>query len=278
MQLSYPIAAYRKCVERAFCELLIGHQYASELPNLDRFTKFLSRIKEGGFDANDPIPGLTTTDLCKKGLPISWAFIQFNRGPLLVVDEDEFRQDFMRCFTDDTKSMYEADAFGFGRVELNFWLAANHGSALESAETLFYMRLYKLRSVDYLYLGYPFHSRVIHNMLETFEPLGINEYGTAFTMTWRTEMFVPILRRELEGFTVQEVCTEVYPGEQIQCPPYCPRPLDEDEWPEAARDAARAAGPSHTLLMNDQDEDGEVTVNIIQGGKPDGTEPADSNG
>lgn len=279
MQLSYPVGAYRACVERALCELLIGHQYASELPTLDRFTKFLTRIKESGFDANNPIPGLTTTELCKKGLPINWAFIQFNRGPLMIVEEDEFRGELVRCFTDESMTMFDMDDFGFGKAELNFWLVANNGSALEAAEALFYMRLYKLKSIDYFYLGYPFHSRIIHDMLQSFEPLGIHEYGTGFTTTWRVELYVPILRREVEGFTVQEVCTEVFPADVSICPPiYCPRPLDEEEWPESLRDEAREIGAEKTIITHDRDQDGNVTQFEIDGGCPDGTEPPDSLG
>jgi hypothetical protein len=230
LQLSYPITEYRKCVERAFCELLIGHQYASQLPNIDRFTKFLTRLKESEFDSGDPFPDLTITDLCKKGLPINWAYIQFSRGPLQIVEEDEFRLDTNRMLSDDAnRTMFKDDRWGFGRTELNFWLIANNGSAIEAAEALYYMRLYKLKSVDFLYLETLFHSRIVHDMLTSFEPLGIDEYGTGFTITWRLEMYVPILRQEVEGFTVQSTCAEIFDRSELFDPcttPAFPIPLD----------------------------------------------------
>ena len=268
MQLSYPISAYKDVVVKAFCELLLGIDYASDLPNLDRFTKFLTRVKENEFDSGNPIPGLTTTDLCKKGLPVNWTFAQFNRGPLMIVDEDEFRLEKLRCFTDETQACFSQEDFGFGKVELNFWMVGNNGNAIEGAEALFYMRLYKLKSIDYIYLGLPWHSRIIHEDLQTFEPLGINEYGTGFTITWRVEMFVPVLRREIEGYTVQEVCTEVYPA-NIICPPVWPRPLDEEEWPESSREAARQDGPIDTVCMSDVDGDGEVLITRLPDGLPE---------
>jgi hypothetical protein len=273
MQLSYPITAYRACVERAFCELLIGHQYATELPQLDRFTKFLTRIKEAEFDFGDPLPGLTTTDLCKTGLPINWVFAQFNRGPLSIIEEDEFRVEIIRCFTDDTRRCFEQDDFGFGRTELNFWMVGNNGSAIEAAETLFYMRLYKLKTIDFLYLGYPWHALIDHEMLQSFEPLGMNEYGTGFTIQWRVVLYVPILRREIEGFTVQEICSEIYDGLDLHCPRQFPIPfMSEEEFLQS-----QEAGATRTIITSAED-DGHVNISQVDGPCPDGTEEIDSGG
>src|SRR5712691_6298116 len=101
MQLSYPLSQYKNCVANAFCPLLLGIQYSSELPNQDRLVKFLSRLKEVEFDAGDPIPGLTTTDLCKTALPPNWCYIQYNRNALVTVEDDEFRIDHIRTLSHD---------------------------------------------------------------------------------------------------------------------------------------------------------------------------------
>ncbi len=209
MQLSYPISQYKNCVLQAFCSLAIGIQYASQLPNQDRFIKFLTRLKEASFDSGDPLPGLTTTDLCKTGLPVNWCYIQYNRGPLVPVEEDEFRLEKIRQLSSD-KSRFDEDRWGFGRTDINCWLVGNNGSAIEAAESLFYMHLYRIKTVDYMYLGIPWRSRIIHDPIGTFEELGVAEYGTGFTITWRAQLFVPILREEIEGYTVQETCTEIF--------------------------------------------------------------------
>ncbi len=187
----------------------MGRQYSSILPNHDRLAKFLSRLKEAEFDAGDPIPGLTTTDLCKTGLPVNWCYIQYNRGALTIVEEDEFRFEKVRMLSENNTS-FDEERWGFGRTDLNFWLLGNNGSAAEAAEALYYIHLYKVRPVDYTYLGMPWRSRVIHDSLATFEPLGLAEFGTGFVITWRAQLLVPVLRQEVQGFTVQEVCTEVF--------------------------------------------------------------------
>ena len=272
MQLSYPVAEYRRCVERAFCELLIGHEYASQLPNEERIAKFLSRIKEKEFDSSNPLPGLTTTDLCKTGLPINWTYAQFNRGPLQYMEEDDFRVDQIRCLSDD-QTMFSEERWGFGRVELNFWMMGNNGSAIEAAEALYYMRLYKLKSIDYLYAGHPWHSRLVHDQLQTFEPFGLEQYGIGFGITWRVELYVPILRQEIEGFTIQEICTEVFSSAFSLACPITPGPQEELDAEVADED--RVA--DFTIISSAPDEN-TLNVDIVDGGCPDGTEPADSNG
>lgn len=264
MQMSYPVESYLTCIQKAFCELLVGYQYASELPNLDRFTKFLTRIKEAEFDSGNPIAGLTTTDLCKKGLPVNWVFIQYNRGPLLIVEEDEFRVQLIRCFTDESRRCFDEDDFGFGSCELNFWMVGNNGASIESAEALYYMRLYKLKSIDFLYLGYPFHARINHEMFQSFEPIGINEYGTGFSVQWRLTMYVPILRQELEGFNIAEVCTEIYDGLEIHCPPPFPGPVMDDD----DLDISRQLGARETLITSAND-DGSIDIDRIPGAATD---------
>lgn len=209
---------------------MLGIQYSSTIPNQDRLVKFLSRLKEAEFDANDAIPGLTTTELCHSGLPLNWCYIQYNRGPLQPVEEDEFRQDNVRTFSTH-RDMFDEERWGFGKTEMNFWLLGNNGSSLEAAEALFYVHLYRVRSVDFLYLGIPWRSRVITDALQTFEPLGLAEYGTGFTTTWRATMFVPILRQEIEGFTVQSVCNDIFDAHLAininNLPPF-PAPMEFD--------------------------------------------------
>lgn len=217
-------------MREAFCTLILGVQYASNLPNQDRLVKFLSRLKEAEFDNGDPVPGLTTTELCKTGLPINWCYLQYNRGPLITVEEDEFRLEKFRMLS-NSKSTFTEDRWGFGRTDLNFWLLGNNGSAIEAAESLFYMKLYKIRSVEYLYLGLPWKSRVIHSSLASFDPIGLAEYGTGFGITWNAQLFVPILRQEIEGYTVQSVCTEIFDAhlsiDLNKLPPF-PTPMEFD--------------------------------------------------
>lgn len=236
MQLSYPVSQYKNCLMNSFCGLLLGVQYATDIPNTDRLVKFLSRLKEAQFDANDPIPGLTTTDLCKKGLPPNWCYIQYNRSALTIVDDDEFRQERIRTLT-LAKDRFSEDRWGFGQTEINCWLVANNGSAIEAAEALYYMNLYKVKSVEYLYLGIPWKSRIIQDSLDSFGTLGIAEYGTGFTITWKAQLFVPILRQEIEGFTVQTVCNEIFTSECLTLPdgsidivkiPPFPAPMEYD--------------------------------------------------
>ena len=275
MQLSHPVGAYRRCVERAFCELLIGHEYATELPNMERATKFLSRIKEAEFDSSNPLPGLTTTELCKTGLPVNWTYAQFNRGPLQYIVEDDFRMDKVRCLSDDM-TMFDEERWGFGRVELNFWMMGNNGSSAEAAEATYYMRLYKLRSVDYLYLGVPWHSRVEHDQLQSFEPIGIEQYGTGFAITWRAEIYVPILREEIEGFTVQEICTEVFPtSASLACPVF---PGPQSNLDEAIENLDRETTDADFTIISSMPDENTLNIQTIDGGCPDGTEPPDSNG
>lgn len=209
MQLSYPLAQYKNIVMQAFCPLLLGIQYSSTLPNVDRLVKFLSRLKEAEFDAGDPIPGLTTTELCKTGLPVNWCYVQYNRGPLTVVEEDEFRFEKVRTLAPQ-RDTFEEERWGFGRTDINLWLLGNNGSAIEAAEALYYINLYKIRAVDYIYLGTPWRSRVIHESLISFEPVGLAEYGTGFTISWKAQLFVPILRQEIHGFTVQEIFSDIF--------------------------------------------------------------------
>lgn len=230
MQMSYPLSQYRNAIAEAFCPLLLGMQYATTLPNQDRLVKFLSRLKQAEFDAGDPIPGLTTTELCKTGLPPNWCYMQYNRGPLTPVEEDEFRLEKIRTLA-TTRVSFDEDRWGFGRCDVNFWLLGNNGSAIEAAESLFYIHLYKVRSFDYVYLGIPWRSRVIHEPLGTFESLGLSEYGTGFTITWRAQIFVPMLRQEIEGYTVQSICTDIFDAtlaiDLNQKPPF-PAPIDFD--------------------------------------------------
>ena len=217
MQMSYPLEAYRLCVQRAFCEMLIQERYASELPNIGRFTKFLTRVKEQD-------PALDLPELCRTGLPPNWVYIQYNRGPLEIVDEDEFRKSKIKVISED-KTCFDETRWGFGRVELNYWLVANNGSAIDIAEALYYMRLYKVRSIDYTYQWINWRSRVIHSALQSFDELGMDEIGTGFTVTWNAEFFVPVLRQEVEGFTIQETLTNVFDRSSIRLQPAPSAPL-----------------------------------------------------
>lgn len=208
MQLSYPIAEYRTCIERAFCEFLLQIQYASDLPNLQRFKKFLTRIKEGD-------PNLELPDLCQTGLPTNWCYIQYNRGPLQIVDDDEFRFNKIRYV--QTDGTFHEERWGFGQVEMNWWLVGNNGSTIEACEALYYMRIYKLKSLNYCYLDTNWHSRIIHESLGTFEQVDLEDMGTAFSIQWTALLFVPILEKEIDGFAVQEACANIFGQQGIDC-------------------------------------------------------------
>jgi hypothetical protein len=193
MQLSYPITEYRKAIDRAFSEFLLQTRYASALPNMSRFTKFLTRVKEC-----DPL--LQLPESCATGLPLNWCYIQYNRGPLQIVEEDEFREDKIRMYVNEGTQI-ETSHWGYGRTELNFWLVANNGATIEACEALFYMRLYKIRNIEYSYQDLNWKSRIVHSALQTFESLEMEEHGTGFTVTWSVELFVPVLYRDTTSFS-----------------------------------------------------------------------------
>lgn len=209
MQLSYPVTEYKICIERAFCELLLQIQYASQLPNTERFTKFLTRIKEGD-------PNLDLPEFCRTGLPNNWCYMQYNRGPLVIVPEDEFRKDKIR-FVKQSQGTFDETRWGFGTVELNWWLVGNNGSAIEACEALYYMRIYKLKSVDYCYMDINWHSRIIHEPLNSFEVVDLEGLGTAFAVQWTALLHVPVLCADIEGMIVQESCTNMFAQERIDC-------------------------------------------------------------
>lgn len=167
------------------------------------------------------------TELCKTGLPVNWCYIQYNRGALTLVEDDEFRFEKTRMLSENNR-VFEEERWGFGRTDLNFWLLGNNGSATEAAEALYYIHLYRVRAVNYMYLGIPWRSRVIHDSLATFEPLGLAEFGTGFAITWRAQLFVPVLRQEIQGFNVQEICNEIFDStlsiDINQIPPF-PSPM-----------------------------------------------------
>lgn len=208
MQLSYPITEYRKCVEMAFCELLLKIEYASQLPDTERFTKFLTRVKEGD-------PNLQLPDFCGTGLPDNWCYAQYNRGPLQIVDDDEFRYDKVRVIN-TAAAEFQEDRWGFGIVELNWWLVGNNGTSTEACEALYYMRLYKLKSLDYQYQNINWHSRIIHDSLNSFETVDLDSLGTAFAVQWTMQLYVPVLKDDIEGRLVIETCADLYAA-SIEC-------------------------------------------------------------
>jgi hypothetical protein len=254
MQLSYPIEAYRVCVRQAFCELLLDERYAQELPNISRFTKFLTRIKEKD-------PTLELPELCKTGLPDNWAYIQYNRGPLQIVDEDEFRHLLIQVDTDETRTMFDQTNWGYGKTTLNYWLVANNGSAIEAAEALYYMRLYKVRNITYQYQCINWKSRLIHESLESFDTVEIDQMGTGFIVTWSIDLFVPILRGEVEGFNVQETLTNIFDRSEISITEDC----DIRCIPIPARTCAPFENPPAEDSFIEQfasEGDGSGTINV----------------
>ena len=211
MQLSYPLTAYRLLVEKAFCETLLALRFVTPFPNPDRFARFLSRLKSDNPEIDHP-------ELCRHGLPDHWSVIQYTRGPLQVNDEDEFRTERHRATTPN-KYRFQEQRFGFGHVELNFWLVANNSSAIEACEAWYYMRLYKLKTIRYQYLDREFSSVVEHQALETFESYQLQgDNGTGFTITWSARLDVPILSGDLTGFTVRSHHLNVYDRGDVPLP------------------------------------------------------------
>ncbi len=79
MQVSLAFAAYRKMVQRAFKEVLLASRQFDTVPDISRMTQFLTRLK-------DENPVLDNPALCETGLPDHWAYFQFARGPLEILE------------------------------------------------------------------------------------------------------------------------------------------------------------------------------------------------
>ena len=193
MLLSYPLEALRCDVETAFSELILGCRYATELPNQSRLSKFLTKIKD--FNENHKLPS-------------EWMYVQFKRNAL----EYEEDQDLFRSFEiinpnpiPTTQKIIRKDDWGFGRTNLDFWLCANTGETIELAEALFYCRVFNVRSVQYNYLNLKIKSRVVHEQLQSHDPMEVDDMGTLWTITWRAVLYVPILLKENQVFKIEKV-------------------------------------------------------------------------
>lgn len=194
---------YRLCVEKAFCEVLLATRYVSPFPNPDRFARFLTRLKSDN-------PELDNPELCQHGLPDFWAYIQFKRGPLVQVEEDDFRSKKIRTLVDEERR-FEEIRYSSGAIDLDFWLFANNQSAIEACESWYYSRLYKIKSISYDFLGFTFKSRVIHESLTEFDSYAAQgEHASGFFITWRVQIRVPLLTDELQGYTVLSNRTDIY--------------------------------------------------------------------
>ena len=212
MLVSYVTRPYRLLVEKAFCEFLLALRFVTPFPNTDRFARFLTRIKSDNPDIDNP-------ELCRHGLPDNWCYIQYSRGALKnKEDEDEFREGHLRTLTKNLAKFQEY-RYTFGYVDLDFWLVANNGPTVEACEAFYYMRLHKLRSIDYVYLDMPFKSRVEHETLDTFESLQLqSEHGTGYVLTWRVRIDVPIFTNDITGFTVQSHQVNIFDRGDVSLP------------------------------------------------------------
>lgn len=211
MQLSYPLTAYRLLVEKAFCEVLLSLRFVTPFPSPDRFARFMSRLKSDNPEIDHP-------ELCRHGLPDHWAVVQYTRGPLQANEEDEFRAERRRTLTPN-KERFGEQRFGFGTVQLDFWLVGNTSSAIEACEAWYYARLYRIKTIRYQYLDREFQSRVEHQSLETFESFQLQgDNGTGFTITWSARLDVPLLTDDLTGFTVRSHLINVYDRGEVPYP------------------------------------------------------------
>ena len=197
MLLSYPLEALRCDVETAFSELILGCRYATELPNQDRLNKFLSKTKD--LDKNHKLPD-------------KWIYIQFKRNALEFGEDQDLFRSFEIVNSNPTlygEKIIRKDEWGYGQTTLEFWMVANNGETIELAEALFYCRIFNVRLVNYSYLNLKIKSRVVHEQLQSYDPMEVNDVGTLWTVTWRATLYVPILLKESQVFKIKEVDTSI---------------------------------------------------------------------
>jgi hypothetical protein len=202
MLATLPILAYRHVVDQAFSVSLLFQQYATTMPDIQRLTQNLTRIKD-----NDPTINLP--NICKTGFPVDWTVIQYNRGPLIIEEQDEFRSLPVRD-VDETLHTFDRKDLGFGSYTLQYHLIGSNGRAIEQAEMLYYLKLYKIREITYTYVDVVWVSRIIHQSLSEYGQIDLENMGTFFYISWETKIFVPVLYREVLEHQVTHVTVNIY--------------------------------------------------------------------
>lgn len=214
MLMQYPLHSYRDIVRRVFGSFLLQDTYASNLPDYERMIKFLSRFRHHQItphlEDEEQIPSMT-------GLPEHWSYWQYNRSALVPVEEDDFRREAIRV-PDITNRNFTETKWGFGRCVMNNWIAGNTGSVIELLETLYYARLYRIRSLEFMYQNMTFVADILHSPLQEFGTFELRERGTGWFITWETEFYVPLLVAERVGTYVMSVLTNIFDSQDTLFP------------------------------------------------------------
>jgi hypothetical protein len=196
--------SYRALLENAFREFSLGVRFAAPVPNIERYKQFLTRIKEKN-------PDIFDLSICKDGLPAQWCYIQFTRGPLSYnADEHEFRTAKVRK-NNPSNTEFEQYNLGFAIVQLNCVAFCNNDSSAEQIEEMYYRRLYKLRTIDHIYLDLNFHSRCDHSVISDFTLIPLEgDQASGWMIQWTTQIHANILMKDIEGLVVNKVTTTLY--------------------------------------------------------------------
>jgi len=200
--LSLAIEPYLDSIKSAFSaylpenvrirnRVLTPVEFVTDAPGDERFKRDVARFREGG------------------SLDDNWCLIQWNRGPLMIEPDDEFRELIERDIN-ETAGTYDVKAFGFGACECNFHLIANNAATIEACEGLYYLNLYKIRSVLFTYQLIEFKSRVIHEILGSFGAYNVKDVGTAFKIDWVARLFVPVLVDSSTGQIIITSSSKIY--------------------------------------------------------------------
>ena len=192
MLLAIPLERLRCDLEDAFKELVVGCDYTSDIPNIERLHKFLTKVKD-------------KDESGKFELPENWLYIQFKRNALIgSTDQDYFRNIRVDNQNNSDEDIVLRDDWGFATTELEFWMSAGNSETIELAEALFYSRVFDIRSIRYRYLNLDIKSRVVHESLQTYQPLEEEQSGTIWTTTWNSTLYVPFLKRENKLYKIKE--------------------------------------------------------------------------
>ena len=200
--LSLAIEPYLDAIKSAFATYLpenvqVGSrvltpvEFVTDAPGDERFKRDVARFREGN------------------KLGTNWCLIQWNRGPLMIEPDDEFRELIERDVS-ESAGTYEVKAFGFGSCECNFHLVANNAATIEACEGLYYFSLYKISSVTFTYQLIEFKSRIIHEILGSFGAYNVKDVGTLFKIDWIARLFVPVLVDSSTGKIVITSSSKIY--------------------------------------------------------------------
>lgn len=206
--ISIIFPAYSALLQKTFSEFL--------LPDTEFENKALRAIKYVTASPDEERLKRDLTRYKKKlalEMPQKWCVIQWNRSPLRITTEDEFRTRIIRTRNTD-QGGYDNKDMGFGESDFNFTMWANDGIAMEVCETLYYLHLYKLRTVSYSNEKQDFKSRVEHELLGSFGADSVSDLGSLFKIDWMVKMFIPIWTDSITGKIVARIKEDIYQNEE----------------------------------------------------------------